>query len=104
MIRATFYKEEELFKGFEIKGHSGYADEGEDIICASVSSAAYMAANTVTDIIKAEADITVDDGYMKFSVDGDDDFIQVVLKGLFLHVNTLADDYSDYIVCRTKTV
>ena len=51
MIRATFYKEGDLLKGFEIKGHSGYADEGEDVICATVSSAAYMAANTVTEII-----------------------------------------------------
>ena len=104
MIRATFYKEGELFKGFEIKGHSGYADEGEDIICASVSSAAYMAANTITEIIEADADIKVEDGYMKLTVDGENDFIQVVLKGLFLHVNTLADDYRKYIVCRTKTV
>ena len=104
MIRATFYKEGELFKGFEFEGHSKYADEGEDIICASVSSAAYMTANTVTSIIKAQADITVDDGYMKFTVCSDNEFIQVVLKGFFLHVNTLADDYSDYIVCKIKTV
>ena len=104
MIRATFYKEGKLFKGFEIKGHSGYADEGEDVICATVSSAAYMAANTVTDVIMAKADITVEDGYMKFTVINDNDFVQVVLKGLYLHVSTLANDYKEYIACTTKTV
>ena len=104
MIRATFYKEGQLFKGFEIKGHSGYGEEGYDIVCASVSSAAYMTANTVTEIIRADAEINLDDGYFKFIVGTDDEFVQVVLKGLLLHVNALADDYSDYIVCKTKTV
>ena len=105
MIRATFYKKGKLLNGFEINGHSGYADEGEDIICASVSSAAYMTANTVTDVIMAQADITVEDGYMSFALkEADDERIQVVLKGFFLHVNTLAGDYPEYITCRTKTV
>ena len=45
MIKATFYKtnynnrnnanEKELFIGFNIKGHSGYAEAGSDIVCAS---------------------------------------------------------------------
>ena len=51
MIRATFYKKGNKSCGFEISGHSGYAEQGSDIICASVSSAAYMAVNTVTEII-----------------------------------------------------
>ena len=28
---------------FSIKGHSGYSERGSDIVCAAVSSAAYMA-------------------------------------------------------------
>ena len=36
--------------GFVMEGHAGYADPGEDIVCAAVSSVAYMTANTITEI------------------------------------------------------
>ncbi len=102
MVHATFYIEGECLKGFEISGHSGYAEEGSDIICASVSSAAYMAANTVTEIVGARAEIELDDGYFRFIPKDESEAVQLVLKGLRLHVSSLADDYSEYIVCDEK--
>ena len=33
--------------GFVMEGHAGYADPGEDIVCAAGSSVAYMTANTI---------------------------------------------------------
>ena len=104
MIKAIFYKKGEILKGFEISGHSGYAEEGSDVICASVSSAAYMAVNTVTDVIGQYGEAEVADGYLKFLCESERPEVQAVLKGLFLHVNALADDYKDYIICRQQTV
>ncbi|MDD6275533.1 MAG: ribosomal-processing cysteine protease Prp [Clostridia bacterium] len=98
MIEVRFFTDGELLSGFEISGHSDYADdEQDDIVCASVSSAAYMAANTVTDIIGLAADIRIDDGYMKFQLRGNFSEAQQILKGLRLHLESLAQDYSDYI-------
>ncbi len=99
MVHATFYIEGKDLRGFEISGHSGYAEAGSDIICASVSSAAYMAANTVTEIVGAKAEIEIDDGYFRFVTYNKSEAVQTVLKGLRLHVSSLADDYSQYIVC-----
>lgn len=56
--------------GFRIAGHAGAGQAGEDIVCAAVSSAAYMAANTITDVLLLPADITVRDGYMELTVTG----------------------------------
>ena len=36
--------------GFRVEGHSGYAEEGADIVCAAVSSAAYLIVNSVTEV------------------------------------------------------
>lgn len=36
--------------GFSISGHSGFAPSGKDIVCAAVSSAAYFAANLLSEI------------------------------------------------------
>ncbi len=48
--------------GFTISGHSGYDEIGKDIVCAAVSSAAYMVANTLTDVLNVDANVCVDDG------------------------------------------
>ena len=50
MICADFHFGENGIS-FTVKGHSGSANAGEDIVCAAVSSAVYMAANTVTEIL-----------------------------------------------------
>lgn len=99
MIKADFYtiKTGELL-GFCISGHSNYAKSGNDIICASVSSAAYMVANTITDVIHAIADIEIDDGYMYFMIQRK--YIpscQNILAGLKLHLITLEEQYSNNI-------
>ena len=85
--------------GFEISGHSSssYKDEAGKIICSAVSSAAYMAANTLTEIIGAKVDAQVEDGYMRVTLDDKIDESQVVLKGLRLHLNELSAQYCKHI-------
>ena len=52
MICAEFFtRPDGDLVGFRISGHSGCGEEGNDIVCAAVSSAAYMTANTVTEIL-----------------------------------------------------
>ena len=104
MIKATFFRKNGFKKGFVIEGHSGYAEEGSDVICASVSSASIMAANTLTEIVGAKADITVDDGYLELTVKKPDEKTEIILQGLELHISTLAQDYDEYILCEEKTL
>ncbi len=63
-----------------------------------------MAANTLTEIVGAEADITVEDGYLELTVREMTDKTEIVLQGLELHISTLAQDYDEYILCQQKTL
>ena len=83
--------------GFSVHGHAGLAPHGQDILCAAVSSAAYMAANTVTEIVKCEAEADVSDGFMSFHVKTELSDAQQILEGLKLHLEALAADYPDNI-------
>ncbi len=100
MIRAVFF-EGENGRGFEISGHAG-GNAGRDIVCAAVSSAVYMAANTVTDVIRIHADISERDGYLKFSVCGENDSAAAVLDGLKLHLSELSKQYPKKITVITE--
>ena len=97
MIRVKFLVGNRQLAGFEIKGHADFADIGKDIVCASVSSAAFMAANTVTEIIGADADATESDGAMTLLVKETCERTETVLKGLELHLTELSKQYPDNI-------
>lgn len=97
MIKARFFTEDNLFCGYEVSGHSGSAEAGQDIICAFVSSAAYMAANTLSEIVGCEITAEVDDGYMLIRVTSKVSEAQQILEGLRLHLRSLAGDYPDNI-------
>ena len=93
MIRVRFHTADDAIVGFTLDGHAGAGFSGQDIVCAAVSSAAYMTANTVTEIIGATADITVDDGYMQVMLTDKIDGCQDVLSGFRLHLEALQEQY-----------
>ena len=43
MTRCEFFMEDERITGFSVSGHSGYAEEGSDIVCAAISALVTMA-------------------------------------------------------------
>ena len=72
MIIAVFFRApDDKLKGFSVSGHSMTAYAGEDICCASVSSAVMLTANTVTDVFKIDAKVKVLDNEIKLKL-GDD--------------------------------
>ena len=93
MIRVRFHTANDAILGFTLSGHAGAGDHGQDIVCAAVSSAAYMTANTITEIIGAAADISVDDGYMKLLVTDHIDGCGDILSGFRLHLQALQEQY-----------
>ena len=52
MTRATFVRKDGLLCGFTLRGHAGAGVSGTDVVCAAISSAAYLAANTITEICR----------------------------------------------------
>lgn len=98
MIKALFMFHDGVAVSFEISGHSGYAEAGADIVCSAVSSAAYMTANTVSEILGLPIEAEVLDGYMKVSLElHDAQKAQVLTDGLYLHLQGLQSQYPDYL-------
>ncbi|MBR4123720.1 MAG: ribosomal-processing cysteine protease Prp [Clostridia bacterium] len=99
MTSVKFLADEKNLFGFEISGHCSVSgdDEFGKIVCAAVSSAAYMAVNTITEIIGDNADITVDDAKMLLRVDNPSNSSVNVLKGFQLHIEELSEQYSNNI-------
>ncbi len=104
MTKVSFYFEGELLIGFGINGHStkDASDEEGRLVCSAVSSAAFMAANTITEIVGAKAEISVSDGEMLLKVKNEFEGSLPILSGFMLHITELSKQYPDYIVLTTE--
>ena len=106
MTEVNFYtaKNGEIV-GFHVYGHSGFAEEGEDIVCAAVSSAVYLVMNTVTDIMHIEADVQAEDGDAVLRILSEDAAVcRDLLQGLKLHLLSLEEQYSEFINVKNTEV
>ena len=61
MTTIIFYKSGGFFYGFEEQGHAGYADAGNDIICAALSSMTMLLVNAIEISYASSVDYTIDE-------------------------------------------
>ena len=99
MTSVKFLVDEIGLIGFEISGHSSIDCEDEigKIVCSAISSAAYMVANTITEIIGDIADIEVSEAKMLLKVLNPTKSSIDVLEGFRLHLTELSNQYSNNI-------
>ena len=102
MTKCEFFMEEDRITGFSVSGHSGYAEAGQDIVCAAISAVVTMAEATINDICGAKAKVRVKDADARITLTlpascDEEDTVQAVLAGMMLTLCNMRDDYPDYI-------
>ena len=98
MIRIQFLTPPDgTLQGFLMEGHAEYGEAGTDIVCAAVSSAAYLTVNTLTEICHVSPlSLRVGEGEMFFRIEPKDEPIcRDLLAGLKLHLTSLEEQYPD---------
>ncbi len=108
MINITIYRTKDEIKGFIVEGHSDYAEEGLDIVCASVSILSYTALNSlnlVAGITPENIEYTVDDeGLMSLRTLENNNKTDIVYRTFMVGIELLLEDYSDYITLKFEEV
>ena len=94
--------EDERIVGFSVSGHSGYAEAGQDIVCAAISAVVTMAEATINDVCGAKAKVRVKEEDARITLTlpaicDEEESVQAVLAGLLLYLCNLRDEYPDYI-------
>ena len=104
MTTVTFYSQGSRVTGFEVKGHSGYAEAGADIVCAAITSAVRLAEATVNDVLGLAATVKVreSDASISLHLPGSlgqtaESTCQSLLAGLMVYFSALHDEYPDNI-------
>ncbi len=104
MTTASFFKSNGKFLKFRISGHSGYAEEGSDIVCAAVSSMVMLTINNVTETFEIPADVSVDekDATIVFALKSEDKLGCALIEGLWRELAALMNDYPDNLRVTVK--
>ena len=102
MTKCEFFTQDDRITGFSVSGHSGYAEAGQDIVCAAISAVVTMAEATINDVCGAKAKVRVkeDDARITLTLPAscdEEDSVQAVLAGMMLTLAGMRDDYPDYI-------
>lgn len=100
MIKITIFKKDDLIAGFQVKGHSGYAQEGQDIVCSGVSVATQMALLGLKEILKFDFESNIDDGFLVVRLDKKDyqnASAQVLLQSMEKTLEDIAKNYSKFV-------
>ena len=104
MTTITFHSADSRLDGFVVEGHSGYAEEGSDIVCAAVSAAVGLVECTVNDVLGLEASVKIrpQDARIAFRLPGglsevNEQTCQNLLTGLMVYLAQLHDEYPKHI-------
>lgn len=109
MTKVVFFRNDGIFYGFREQGHTGYGDEGYDILCAALSSMSMLIINSINVVFAGELDYTVDEGATEIMVQSksalpefeEDDRKRYAISGLFMsyyiQLNDLMEEYYDYL-------
>ncbi len=109
MVKVRFSTEDGKFTGVECEGHAGYAAEGEDIVCAALSSVIQTAVLGVMRIVGVNVGYETDEerGYLKAILPkdiSDDEWhdADIILKTAYLGASDLHETFSDFIELEVK--
>jgi uncharacterized protein YsxB (DUF464 family) len=104
MTTVTFDSEGSRITGFTVEGHSGLAPEGQDILCAAITSAVRLTECAVNDVLGLEASVKVREKDASITLklpnglgQTNESTCQTLLAALMVHFVQLAEEYPDYI-------
>ena len=104
MTRCTLYVDgASRITGFSIKGHSGYAEEGSDIVCAGISALVITTENALCQLLKlSPIERGGEDGFLEVLLpekmtDTQIHDAQLLLSALHIGLENIAQAYPDYV-------
>lgn len=95
MTIAEFFVKNGEIGGFRVSGHAGHGDHGNDVVCASVSSAVMLTANLITDYFGISADVSAEGDTITLKSRAPQRELHSLCKGLMEHLNCIAEDYGE---------
>lgn len=109
MTTITLFRSRSHLVGFEVLGHTGYAEEGSDIVCAAVSALTQGAVIGLKEVIGLCVALDIDEAYLycmlpKTIARQQQHDAELILKTMAASLSSLAETNGDYIKMTNREV
>ncbi len=101
--------EDGTIHGFSSRGHAGYADPGEDIVCAAVSAITVGTVNSIEKLTGVVMKAKMKDGFLSAYLrnlpeDAEHNKIQLLLESMQVMLKDIEESYDEYITIKQVTI
>lgn len=108
MVKFTIQTSEEMIIGYQVTGHAGYEDKGQDIVCAGVSAIAQTAALGLVNHLD-DAQWEQKSGKLvcqvgRIQTETQKVAAQAILRSMQLGIEALREAYPDFVKVEYKEV
>ncbi|AYD41013.1 ribosomal-processing cysteine protease Prp [Clostridium fermenticellae] len=108
MVNVEFVKKSGNFVSARLKGHAESTNQEFDMVCSAVSVISQTILIGMLEVLKVNAEYTIDNGFLDFSIerlsDENIEECQVLIKTMLLGLKNLEISYGDYIKIGVKEV
>lgn len=96
-------------ENFKVLGHSDYAEEGEDIVCAAVSAIVQTAVMGIGNVAKIDSKYSQEKGYASLSLPHNLSSEQIrdahmILETMYIGLKSIELQYSSFIAIEESEV
>lgn len=105
MTKVSFESQGDRLTGFSVEGHSGFASQGEDLVCAAITSAVRLVECAVNDVLGLGAAVKVREETASISLklpgglsEETDHVCQTLLHSMMVYLVSLHEEYPDNII------
>lgn len=101
MTKVAVYEAKGKMYGFTARGHAQYAEPGDDIVCAGISTATQMAVVAIQDVLEAVCNVVEDKDTLSIIVIEHDKcklkHVDLILQAMYLVLESIAIQYDNHL-------
>ena len=101
MTKVEIFRKNGNIIGYKASGHSGYSEQGSDIICSAISTSLQMTLIGIQEILKLKVDFKINDGFLDVDLKNisQDKLTQtnILTEAMAIFLKELTKQYPKYI-------
>ncbi len=101
MTKVEVFRKNGNIIGYKASGHSGYSEQGSDIICSAISTSLQMTLIGIQEVLKLKVDFKINDGFLDVDLKNisQDKLTQtnILTEAMAIFLKELTKQYPKYI-------
>ena len=101
MTKVEIFRKNGNIIGYKASGHSGYSEQGSDIICSAISTSLQMTLIGIQEILKLKVNFKINDGFLDVDLKNisQDKLTQtnILTEAMAIFLKELTKQYPKYI-------